>query len=76
MESQTTQFSPEIKLAGMEALISLILSTMSVEQRVGLSVHGLELIKLMKNQPPSLRERGQEICEYISEILDTSVDLS
>lgn len=71
----TTKFSTETKIDGLEVLLGLLLSTLSVQERAKLAVSGLELIKVLKNQPPESRERGQEMCEYISAILDNSINM-
>lgn len=72
--TDTTKFSVETKLDGLEALLGLLLSSLPIEQRTKIAVSGMELIKILKNQPPQQRDRGQEICEYIAAVLDNSID--
>ncbi|HBA8913838.1 TPA: hypothetical protein J1246_003544 [Escherichia coli] len=72
--TDTTKFSVETKLDGLEALLGLLLSSLPIEQRTKIAVSGMELIKILKSQPPQQRERGQEMCEYIAAVLDNSIN--
>ncbi|EFO1585868.1 hypothetical protein DWH06_26930 [Escherichia coli] len=72
--TDTTKFSVETKLDGLEALLGLLLSSLPVQERIKLAASGMELIKNLKSQPPQQRERGQEMCEYIAAVLDNSIN--
>ncbi|EFB6635097.1 hypothetical protein MM368_002188 [Escherichia coli] len=72
--TDTTKFSVETKLDGLEALLGLLPSSLPIEQRTKIAVSGMELIKILKSQPPQQRERGQEMCEYIAAVLDNSIN--
>ncbi|EGO8352081.1 hypothetical protein E0V34_08900 [Escherichia coli] len=71
--TDTSKFSTETKLDGLEALVGLLLSSLPIHERTKLAVSGMELIKILKSQPPQQRERGQEMCEYIAAVLDNSI---
>lgn len=75
MTIDTSKYSTETKIAGLEAILSLVLSTLTAEERIKLATNGLELIKILKNQPQMTAIRGQDICEYISEVLNNSINL-
>ncbi|EJF1946154.1 hypothetical protein M8A54_000363 [Salmonella enterica] len=74
MPINTTKFSTETKIYGLEALFCLLLSSLSTHERVKLAASGMELIKILKNQPSQQKECGQEMCEYIAAILDNAIN--
>ncbi len=76
MKIGTKTFSDDARVAGLEALFMLILSTLSADQRSKLAVNGLELIKQLKNQPIEAQQQNMQMCEYIAHILDSSIDPS
>lgn len=75
MTTNAPKYSVETKIAGIEAILYLMLSTLTTEEKIKLSTNGLELIKILKNQPQDNSVQGQNICEYIADILDNSVNL-
>jgi len=75
MTIDTSKYSTETKIAGLEAILSLVLSTLTADERIKLATNGLELMKILKNQPESTAIRGQGICEYMGDLLNNSINL-
>ncbi|EPC5390088.1 hypothetical protein [Serratia liquefaciens] len=75
MTIDTSKYSTETKIAGLEAILSLVLSTLTADERIKLATNGLELMKILKNQPESTAIRGQDICEYMGDLLNNSINL-
>ncbi|EJG5923481.1 hypothetical protein NAE50_001860 [Salmonella enterica] len=76
MISDTSKFCSETKTNGLELLFNLLLSAQPTEVKERVTITGLELIKILKSQPPELAGTGQELCEYLSAMLENSINLS
>ncbi|TNL01880.1 hypothetical protein CYD30_27660 [Kosakonia cowanii] len=76
MISDTAKFTTETRAKGLELMFNLLLSAQPDEVKERVAITGLELIKILKSQPPELADTGEELCEYLAAMLENSINLS
>ncbi len=72
-EKNLNEYSSDVRIAGLEMLFNLLISSQTDEQKAKFSATALELIKVIKLSPDEVRINNLE--DYLANVLERAIEL-
>ena len=72
-EKNLNEYPSDVRIAGLEMLFNLLISSQTDEQKAKFSATALELIKVIKLSPDEVRINNLE--DYLANVLERAIEL-